>query len=85
MSPGKLSQLWEAGWKNVSTDMPESAMAIVARRTLEARDKISSSTIPEEYLFNPPYSADYDNLYVFIPKNEDWSEVHRWVEELLGI
>ena len=44
--------------------------------------KVSSHTIPLELLENPPYSDEYNNLYVFIPKAGEWSEVHRWLEDI---
>jgi hypothetical protein len=54
----------------------------VARLFVDARNNINSNTVPEDLLFNPPYSKEYKNLFVFVPKSGNWGEVHAW---LLGV
>jgi hypothetical protein len=34
-------------------------------------------------LINPPKSAKYDELYVFIPKDGSWNKVQEWVKGVL--
>ncbi len=82
LSPEKVSRLWSAFWVNVETDLSGNQLAYIARIVFDVRDSILSYAIPEELLFNPPYSPDYNNLYVFIPKDGDWGRIHEWV---LGI
>jgi len=88
-SPRLLKRLWEMGLAMIETDMTEVEMATIARKMYDARERINSYLIPEELLVNPPLSARYDNLYVFVParsvgeKSEDWSEVQRWMAETL--
>ena len=82
-SPKKLMQLKEVAGKYIETDIDIEAVAILARRLLQAKDNIHSSVLPEDFLENPPKSAKYDYLYVFVPKVGDWSEVHEWTECIL--
>lgn len=91
LSPKKLLQLKDAFLSNLEMDIEENESAVLARILLNSKDNISSQILPEELLINPPLSFKYDNLYVFIPKEEglstgsglDWSEVHNWVECIL--
>ena len=79
LSPEKLKNLSNVAFEHLETDMDMSVLTILARRALQAKDNIRSSVLPEELLVNPPISPKFDNLYVFIPKDEDWSGVHEWV------
>jgi LCP family protein required for cell wall assembly len=83
-SYSKLKSLRENYNKVVQTDLTEPAMAILARRGLQARNNITPHTIPEDLLENPPLSPQYDNLYVFIPKSGDWEEVKSWVRDIFA-
>jgi hypothetical protein len=69
---------------NLETDIGEKEGAVLTRGLMDSKDDISTTILPEELLENPPKSYKYDNLYVFIPKSDDWSEVHEWVECILG-
>jgi hypothetical protein len=80
----------ELAGKHVQTDIDDEAMAVLGRRAFQAKDAVLSHGIPEEMLFVPPYSPEYNNLYVFIPKSADgeptpgdWSRVQQWVEGIL--
>jgi len=79
LSIKKLKSLYKIAIENIETDMSGQEMASLSRRLLQARDKTSTLTIPEEMLINPPISATYDYLYVFIPEGEDWSLIHSWL------
>ena len=87
LSPKKLFRLKDAFLLNLETDMQETEAAVLAGNFLNSRENISSFVLPEDLLINPPKSSKYDNLYVFIPKDEDssadsgpsWSEVQTWV------
>jgi LCP family protein required for cell wall assembly len=81
LSPKKLSTLVSIGQKAIETDIDPNAAAIIARRLLQAKDKITTNVLAEELLVNPPKSPQYDNLYVFLPEAGDWSEVHKWILE----
>jgi len=86
MAPKKLMAIWRLAWEMVEMDMPEEAMASLARKVWEADGRMESYAVPEELLENPPISARYDNLYVFVPRieneegEEDWSEIRAWVD-----
>ena len=79
-SPKKLKALKNAVLESTQTDIPPNAAAILARRTLQAKDAVESSILPEELLINPPKSLKYDNLYVFIPKDNSWDGIHKWIK-----
>jgi LCP family protein required for cell wall assembly len=84
LSPKKLLQLKTSAGKYVETDLDAEAVAVLARRIFNARENIGSYVLTEELLENPPASKTYDNLYVFVPKNSSWDEVHIWVDCLLN-
>lgn len=96
LSPKKIINLINVVLESLETDIDPSAAAILARRVLEARDDVYSHVLPESLLENPPKSPRYDNLYIFIPKEDPstapskggqagqaWDEVHKWVECVL--
>jgi len=82
-SPKKLLALKNEVLKSVETDITPEAGTILFRRTLQARNSVNSHVFPEGLLINPPKSPKYDNLYVFIPKDESWGEIHEWIECVL--
>ena len=90
-SPKKLLELKKVALESLETDINPSEGAILARKIFDARDKMKSNILSEDFLENPPKSAKYDNLYVFIPKEIDpedptlrsWSKVHEWVKCVL--
>jgi polyisoprenyl-teichoic acid--peptidoglycan teichoic acid transferase len=82
-SPAKLRELFEAAQNYSETDLNQEAIAVLARRVYQAKDDIQSHSIPEDLLVVPPYTAEYDNLYVFIPVVGDWSQVQKWVQDTL--
>lgn len=84
LSPKRLKELFKVFSGSIETDIDSSAQAILARRALQAKDGVVSEVLPEDLLENPPISPRYDNLYVFIPKSENWDEVHSWVECVLS-
>ena len=78
MSPKTLLRLLEIAEDSLETDIDDSAGAILARRIFSARNGLNSFVLPEEFLVNPPISQKYDNLYVFIPKEGNWSAINLW-------
>ena len=92
MSPKTLFAIKDVLSEYTETDIDSSAAAVIARRIFQSRNSMGTHLLPEKLLVNPPKSPRYDNLYVFIPKAEDpstgsgqgWSEVHEWVECVLG-
>lgn len=83
LSTKKIRDLTNVFNKSVESDIDEDAGVILARRYLDSRDSRKSVVLGEDLLENPPINPKYDNLYVFIPKKGDWSEVHKWIEETL--
>lgn len=83
VNPKKVFAIISVLRETVETDIDPSAGAILARRLFSAKENIYSEVLPEDLLINPPKSARYDNLYVFIPKDETWKGVQRWVECVL--
>jgi LCP family protein required for cell wall assembly len=83
-SPKTLLALLDVAKKHVETDLAGEALAIIARRTLQAKDEAASFVLPDRFLLNPPKDQRFDNLYVFVPRAGDWGEVHDWVGCVLG-
>lgn len=83
-SPSKIFRLWRVFWRNVETDLTPFQMAYIARLVYDSRDAVSSYTIPGELLYNPPYTSEYNFLYVFIPAagEGNWRQVHEWVSSI---
>jgi LCP family protein required for cell wall assembly len=82
-SPKTLFGIWKVVKESVETDISPEVGAVIARHAINAREKINTFVLAEELLFNPPISPRYDNQYVFVPANGDWSEVHKWISERL--
>jgi len=78
LSPSKVLDLKNVILDMIESDIDDETMAILARRGLQSQDNVQTSFVPEELLFRPPKSLKHDNLYVFVPADEDWSEVHKW-------
>ena len=65
--------------------MSRAQVAYIARKIYDVKNKVRSFVLPEDYLNTPPYVPEYNNLYVFLPKAGNWSEVQLWVRGLLGV
>jgi LCP family protein required for cell wall assembly len=83
LHPKKAFEVWDVIKSSVRTDIPSDSAAILIRRIIQAKDNIKSLVLSEEFLTNPDPSLKYDNLYVFIPKNGNWNEVHEWAKDIL--
>jgi polyisoprenyl-teichoic acid--peptidoglycan teichoic acid transferase len=80
----------------IRTDMEPSEEATLARYMYDAKNSLTSKSIPDDLLYNPPNEYKYFNnifthAFVFIPNNkqsingnaEDWTDVHNWVQTVL--
>jgi LCP family protein required for cell wall assembly len=83
LNPKKLLEIVRVVQESVETDMGGSAAAILARRMVSAKDNTYTHVLSEDFLIRPPISRRYDNLYVFITRDETWGEIHEWVECVL--
>lgn len=83
LNPIKIWNLYQVTIKNIETNIPLSADAILTRRMFDVRGNVSSYVLPENLLYNPPISARYDFQYVFVPKAGDWSQVQDFIEKSL--
>jgi polyisoprenyl-teichoic acid--peptidoglycan teichoic acid transferase len=83
LSPKKMFGIWKVFVNSVETDIDSSAVAILGRKFLEASSHIRSVVLSEDFLVNPKPTTEYDNQYVFIPKDGDWTKVNAWVSDLL--
>lgn len=82
LSPRRLLALWGIARNSVETDLPDTALAYLARLALMS-PMVASHVLDGELLENPPISHVYDNQYVFIPQSGNWREVQTWVKNLL--
>lgn len=80
LSQVRIEKLLATLEENTETDIEVKAGVVLARNSLEVKNNIRSYILPEDFLVNPSPSPKYDNLYVFIPKYENWKEVQRWVK-----
>ncbi|MFV1916971.1 MAG: LCP family protein [Patescibacteria group bacterium] len=83
LNPKKILSILSILGDSIETDIDPSAAAILTRRVFSAKENIYSEVLSEDLLENPPKSFRYDNLYVFIPKDETWGDVQEWVECVL--
>ncbi len=84
LSPKKIRGLIEVALDSLETDINPSTAAVLSRKVLSGKDFIKYNLIPEEMLVNPPISSRYDNQYVFIPRDGNWSEIRSWLQNLLN-
>ncbi len=82
-SPKKMLELKSAVLSSIETDVEQSEAAVIARGMFSSRKNIVSAILPENLLVNPPKSAKYDNLYVFVPIDGEWLGIHKWVSCVL--
>ncbi|HET7099212.1 MAG TPA: LCP family protein [Patescibacteria group bacterium] len=77
--------VWKVVMASIETDISSDGGAILARKVFDSMKTINKYLIPDELLVNPKPLALYDKQYVFIPKlgNGKWSDVHKWVNEIL--
>lgn len=83
LNPARLVALWRAVTTSIETDLDIVTSAVLARRILFTGKSTKSLVLPAEYLENPPKSPRFDNQYVFIPKDGDWENVHKWVNDVI--
>lgn len=83
--PSKLIALWNILLKHTDKDMSDQALVALGRLAYESRESVKSAVLPEDLLDNPPLMPEFDNLYVYLPKKGDWSEVHVWAVGVLGL
>lgn len=84
MSFHKVKNLLTIVFKYVETDIDIKTMIALARQILPARNNIKNEVLPKDLFFVPPKISQYDNLYVFIPKENNFDEVHKWVDQFLA-
>lgn len=83
LSPLKLIRIWRVVRDSIESDIPAEKGAVLIRKAFNAREKVNTFVLAEELLLNPPALPRFDYQYVFIPKEGDWSEVHKWILERL--
>lgn len=65
-------------------DITNQQSASILKNIVFARNfKTLKKTIPDDLFFSPEYSS-YDGRYVLVPKNDDYSNIHKYVEESLN-
>ena len=74
----KIQKVNEIVWSMIETDMNEEMMAVLAGWAYRTK-QYETLSIPDEFLINPPLVGKYDYLYVFVPRRENWEEIHSWL------
>lgn len=83
LSFDKIKSLLALANNHIETDLNKEAQLALLRRFLKAKCNIKNEVLPQDLFVVPPKLPKYDNLYVFIPKSEDFKEVHKWVDDFL--
>lgn len=90
LSPRKLLSIWRVGRGLLETDLDSSSGAVLVRKAFQAKEKLKSVVLPEEFLEKPIPTEAYDGQFVFIPKRGtlpggkyNWNEVRDWAESIL--
>lgn len=66
--------------ESIETNITPEEASVILRYAFDARNNIQTKVLPEDLLINPPISPKYDNLYVFIPKDPTWVQIHDFVD-----
>lgn len=77
-SPRKIANLFKIVKGSLETDLSDSASAILIRRAISAQNNLKTLALPGSLLENPPKSIKFDYLYVFVPKDLSWEQIHKW-------
>lgn len=93
LKPKNIQSLISIADQHLQTDLSPSSYPALARLALKfdseklRTSQLSSSTPespnPQALLINPPISSDHDDQWVLVPQDEDWSQIHAFVECLL--
>jgi polyisoprenyl-teichoic acid--peptidoglycan teichoic acid transferase len=90
------NKLIQIAQKTIQTDMYKPEEATLARYMFDAKNNMTSQSIPDNLLYNPTneykyFNSLYTHAFVFIPNNkqsingstEDWTDIHKWVQTVL--
>ena len=80
----KVKNIANLVFKYVETDIDTRTMVALSRQFLAARSNIKNEVLPKDLFIVPLKSSKYDNLYVFVPKEGSFDEVHKWVDNFLS-
>lgn len=83
LNPFKLFKVWKVAKSSVETDIDFSSMLVLGKEMLAIDGNIHSSVVPDGILISPPKSQKYDYQYVFVPKADNWSEIQKWINNVL--
>lgn len=84
LNPSKIKTLFQILKENSETDLSAPEAAVILRDVTFPRKNVSSSSIPIDLLNIYQNKPEYNNLYVLVPKDGNWTEVHKWVEDFLS-
>lgn len=85
-----LSGLINTIMKNIDTDITQEEAIVFAKTALKFKDSAIRHGVldwgdpqnsKQGLLINPPESAQYNNAWVLIPRNNSWDEVHNYVKK----
>lgn len=80
----KLKDFYITIDKLIERDLSNQQASIIIKNILLKRNfKLDKITIPNELFFSPEYSS-YDGRYVLIPINDDYSDIHKYIEKSLN-
>lgn len=85
LSPGKIEGLYKTLNKLVERDISNEQAALIAKNIILKRNFGQASDVLPRDLFTVPEAWQYDGQYVLVPEAGSYSEVHKFVENLLNV
>lgn len=80
----KLKDFYITIDKLIERDLSNQQASIIIKNILLKRNfKLDKITIPNKLFFSPEYSS-YDGRYVLVPINDDYSDIHKYIEKNLN-
>jgi len=84
LHPSRISKFVNAWNQYVETDLNPDAEAILARRLVQAKNKLHSFNLADNFLKGTPANSQDNSSSVLLPKSGNWNDVHSWANCLLS-
>lgn len=85
LSPKLLKELFETTNSAVERDFDDTTAVVITRYLYESKNNITHFGLDDELFDIVTKNPKYDNLYVLIPKGENWEEVEKNIKCKLEI
>lgn len=82
LNPQKLSGLLNLATSSLETNIPPDAIPAIAKLAIQFDRKKLTNVNLEQYLINPP-PQKYQGQWVLIGKDETWTQIQQYIQNLL--